>query len=195
MKPDRNLTEASRPQQRAVFDNEKTAVSSGFCEADERARTVDLLHGKQTLYQLSYIREGAEYSRRLAHPTPRRRRRALGVELRAEQRRDVLGIRIAPEHRLREHELAVHVDVEDAVRARHDLERADDVFPVLENRRRQTGGVRLRPSGDAVLDPDVVSVGHPRRFSQTTTPGRLRRAPRSRGCRRARCARDARRCR
>ncbi len=31
-------------------------------EADERARTVDLLHGKQTLYQLSYIREGAEYS-------------------------------------------------------------------------------------------------------------------------------------
>ncbi len=32
-------------------------------EADERARTVDLLHGKQTLYQLSYIREGAEYSR------------------------------------------------------------------------------------------------------------------------------------
>ena len=47
MKPDRNLTEASRPQQRAVFDNEKTAVSSGFCEADERARTVDLLHGKR----------------------------------------------------------------------------------------------------------------------------------------------------
>jgi hypothetical protein len=52
------------------------------------------------------------------------------------------------------------VDVEDAVRARHHLERADDVLPVLENRRRQTGGVRLRPSGDAVLDPDVMSVGH-----------------------------------
>jgi hypothetical protein len=52
------------------------------------------------------------------------------------------------------------VHVEDAVRARHNLERGDDVFPVLENRRRQTGGVRLRPSGDAVLDPDVVSVGH-----------------------------------
>ena len=31
---------------------------AGFAEADERARTVDLLHGKQTLYQLSYIREG-----------------------------------------------------------------------------------------------------------------------------------------
>ena len=48
MKPDRNLTEASRPQQRAVFDNRKPAVSSGFCEADERARTVDLLHGNDT---------------------------------------------------------------------------------------------------------------------------------------------------
>jgi hypothetical protein len=34
----------------------KPAVSSGFCEADEGARTLDLLHGKQTLYQLSYIR-------------------------------------------------------------------------------------------------------------------------------------------
>jgi len=52
------------------------------------------------------------------------------------------------------------VDVEDAVRARDDLERAHDVFPGLENRRRQTGGVRLRPSGDAVLDPYMVSVGH-----------------------------------
>ena len=139
---------------------EKPAVSSGFCEADERARTVDLLHGKQTLYQLSYIRERAEYSRRLDIPDGDDGLGALRVELRAEQRRDVLGIRIAPEHRLREHELAVHVDVEDAVRARHDLERADDVFPVLENRRRQTGGVRLRASGDAVLDPHVMSVGH-----------------------------------
>ncbi len=35
---------------------------TGVLRADERARTVDLLHGKQTLYQLSYIREGAEYS-------------------------------------------------------------------------------------------------------------------------------------
>jgi hypothetical protein len=30
---------------------------SGFIEADEGARTLDLLHGKQTLCQLSYIRE------------------------------------------------------------------------------------------------------------------------------------------
>ena len=35
----------------------KPTVSSGFLEADEGARTLDLLHGKQTLYQLSYIRE------------------------------------------------------------------------------------------------------------------------------------------
>ena len=41
----------------------KPAVSGGFRRADDRARTDDLLHGKQTLYQLSYIREGAEYSR------------------------------------------------------------------------------------------------------------------------------------
>ena len=40
--------------------------------ADERARTVDLLHGKQTLYQLSYIREGAEYSRDYEPSFPRR---------------------------------------------------------------------------------------------------------------------------
>ena len=32
---------------------------SGWREADEGARTLDLLHGKQTLYQLSYIRESA----------------------------------------------------------------------------------------------------------------------------------------
>jgi hypothetical protein len=35
----------------------KTPPERGFRGADERARTVDLLHGKQTLYQLSYIRE------------------------------------------------------------------------------------------------------------------------------------------
>ena len=50
----------------------KPPVSGAFCEADERARTVDLLHGKQTLYQLSYIREGAEYSRDYAPSFSRR---------------------------------------------------------------------------------------------------------------------------
>jgi hypothetical protein len=78
----------------------------------------------------------------------------------ADQRRDLAGVRIAPEHRLREHELAVHVHVEDAVRARDELDGPDDVLPLLENARRQTGGVRTRPSGDAVLDPQVVTLGH-----------------------------------
>ena len=31
---------------------------TGVSQADEETRTLDLLHGKQTLYQLSYIREG-----------------------------------------------------------------------------------------------------------------------------------------
>jgi hypothetical protein len=31
--------------------------NGAFLEADDGARTHDLLHGKQTLYQLSYIRE------------------------------------------------------------------------------------------------------------------------------------------
>ena len=39
--------------------HKKTPDLRGFCEADEGARTLDLLHGKQTLYQLSYIRESA----------------------------------------------------------------------------------------------------------------------------------------
>jgi hypothetical protein len=65
MKPDQNLTEPLANARAGTRGREKPDVSSGFSEADERARTVDLLHGKQTLYQLSYIREGAEYSRRL----------------------------------------------------------------------------------------------------------------------------------
>ena len=84
----------------------------------------------------------------------------------ADQRHDLVGPRIAPEHRLREHELAVHVHVEDAVRPRDDLDDADDVLPLLEDARRQTGSVWPRPSGDAVLDPEVVALGH--RFDSTT---------------------------
>ena len=38
----------------------KPAISAGFLEADEGARTLDLLHGKQMLYQLSYIRARPE---------------------------------------------------------------------------------------------------------------------------------------
>ena len=37
----------------------KTPGCAGALEADEGARTLDLLHGKQTLYQLSYIRARA----------------------------------------------------------------------------------------------------------------------------------------
>jgi hypothetical protein len=51
------------------------------------------------------------------------------------------------------------VDIEDPACARHDLERADLVLPLLEQRSRETRGVRARPSGDAVLDADVVP-GH-----------------------------------
>ena len=52
------------------------------------------------------------------------------------------------------------MDVEDPVGASHDLDGADRLLPLLEDPRRQTGGVRSRPSGDAILDPDVMSLGH-----------------------------------
>jgi hypothetical protein len=52
------------------------------------------------------------------------------------------------------------VDVEDSADSGHHLDRAHAVFPLLENPRRQTGGVGERPSGDAVFDADVVAVGH-----------------------------------
>ena len=43
----------------------------------------------------------------------------------------VVGIRVAPEHRLLEDEVAVDVDVEDPARAGHDLNGADDVLELL----------------------------------------------------------------
>jgi hypothetical protein len=58
------------------------------------------------------------------------------------ERQDLLGLGIAPEHRLREDELAVEVDVEDASRARNDLEQLDHALPFLEHAHHQTGGVR-----------------------------------------------------
>jgi len=73
---------------------------------------------------------------------------------------DVIGVRIAAEHRLLEDELAVQVDVEDPAGSGHDLDAVELLLPLLENPRRQTGGVRERPSGNAVLDPDVVPVRH-----------------------------------
>jgi len=76
----------------------------------------------------------------------------------AKQRDHVVRVRIAAEHGLREHELPVGVDVEDAVRAGNHLDNGERVLPLLQDPRRQTGGVRQCPSGDAVLDPDAVIV-------------------------------------
>jgi len=52
------------------------------------------------------------------------------------------------------------VDVEDAAGSGHDLDRFELVLPLLENSRRQTGGVRERASGDAVLDADPMASDH-----------------------------------
>ena len=60
------------------------------------------------------------------------------------------------------------MDVEDSTRARHDLDRFELALPLLENPRRQTGGVRKRPSGDAVLDPYAVSLRHERMLAEGT---------------------------
>jgi hypothetical protein len=67
---------------------------------------------------------------------------------------------VAAEHRLREDEVAVDVDVEDPAHSRYDLDRAHGVLPLLEDARRQTGGVRECPSGNAVLDANVMALGH-----------------------------------
>jgi hypothetical protein len=95
----------------------------------------------------------------------------LRAELVSDEREDVVGIRVAPEHRLLENEVAVDVHVEDPARAGHDLHGSDDVLELLEQPRRQTGGVRERPSGDAVLDPDVVPFGHERMLADA--PGKI----------------------
>ena len=52
------------------------------------------------------------------------------------------------------------VHVEDAADSRHELHGGDAFFELLENPRRQTGGVRQRASGDAVLDANTRAVGH-----------------------------------
>ena len=78
------------------------------------------------------------------------------AEVCQDEREDVVGVGIAADHRLREHKPAVDMDVEDAVVAGDDLDGCEIVFVVLEQSRRQTGGVRSRASGDAVLDPDAV---------------------------------------
>ncbi len=51
--------------------------------------------------------------------------------------------------------------VEDPVIPGHDLDCGDlPLFPFLEQSRRQTDSVGPRSSGNAVLDADVVALGH-----------------------------------
>ena len=80
----------------------------------------------------------------------------LSAELVPHERKDVVGIRVAPEHRFLEDQVAVQVDVENAAGAGHDLDRVDAVLEILQQPRRQTGGVREGPSGDAILDAHMV---------------------------------------
>jgi hypothetical protein len=82
------------------------------------------------------------------------------AELCPDEGKHVVRVRVTAEHRLREREGAVDVDVEDPVRAGDDLDDRAVVLVLLEQSRRQTGGVVPRPSGDAVLDPDAVRLGH-----------------------------------
>ena len=94
----------------------------------------------------------------------------------AKQWRDFVGLRIAAEHRFREDELAVQVNVEDAVSPGDHLDDTDYVFPLLEDARHQTGGVGKRPSGDAVLDADVVKAHRWRILSGRATRGAAHRS-------------------
>ena len=82
--------------------------------------------------------------------------------MRAQKRQHVVGRWIAAEHRLREDELAVDVDVEDAAGTRHELDGVDVALVQLEDPRRQTDGVRPRASGNAVLDANVRPGRHRR---------------------------------
>jgi hypothetical protein len=80
--------------------------------------------------------------------------------MRVQERHHVIRLRVAPEHRLREDEVAADVDVEDAVCARHDFNRGNGRFQILENPRCQTDSVRPRASGHAVLDANRGRTSH-----------------------------------
>ena len=90
----------------------------------------------------------------------------------AEEWHHIVRIGIAAEHRLLEDELAVQVDVEDPAGSGHDLDAVELLLPLLENPRRQTGGVRERSSGNAVLDPYAVPLRHERRIASGHRRGR-----------------------
>ena len=101
------------------------------------------------------------------------RRGLKAVDPLAEKWHHIVRIGIAAEHRFLEDELAVQVDVEDSAGSGHELDAFELLLPLLENPRRQTGGVRERPSGNAVLDPDVVPVRHEDILADSATqPGR-----------------------
>ena len=68
------------------------------------------------------------------------RRPRLGQAL-AEERQDVVGLRVVAQHRLREDEITVEVDIEDAARPGDDLDRFEHSFPFLQDPRDQTGRV------------------------------------------------------
>ncbi len=64
--------------------------------------------------------------------------------------------------------------VEDAADPGHDLDAADALLELLENLRRQTGGVRERASGDAVLDADPRPVAHVSPLTCFSSQSRMR---------------------
>ena len=131
--------------------------------AGGRTRTDGLRFTKPLLYQLSYSgltscygsRAGARFERAAAGL---RQRELKAADPFAEERHDVVWIRIVPEHRLLEDELTVQVNVEDSAGSGHELDGVELLLPLLENPRRQTGSVRERSSGNAVLDPYAVSL-------------------------------------
>jgi hypothetical protein len=82
------------------------------------------------------------------------------AQLVAQERHDVVGVGIPPDHGLREDEVVVDVHVEDAARAGDELDGADVVFELLQNLRGQTGRVRQSASGNAVFDTNGRAVGH-----------------------------------
>ena len=78
----------------------------------------------------------------------------------AEERHDVFGLGVMPEHRFREQQFTVEVNVEDSARAGNDLDSIDHFLPLAEYLGDQTGRVGQRASGNAVLDSDTMSRGH-----------------------------------
>ena len=84
------------------------------------------------------------------------------MDVLAEERQDVFRLGVAPEHRLREEQFTVEVNVEDATRPGNDLDSFDHLLPLLEYAHDQTDRVWQRTSGNAVLDPDTMPHGHRR---------------------------------